>query len=187
MHDHEHLRNAMMGVAGGLVGTLAMGQFFRVVRAATSEHGGEGEQSDQQPEHSSSSPLDDISVTDIESRDDESAPATLARAGYERATGQQPREAVRDRMATGLHWGMGASMGALYGLARGDARGVDLAGGLAFGTAVWAAADELAVPMLGLSEGPTAHPPSVHLQGLGAHLVYGATTAAATYMLRRLV
>ena len=43
--------------------------------------------------------------------------------------------------------------------------------GLGYGAAVWAVADELMVPALGL--GPKEAPPKTHVRGLIAHLVYG--------------
>jgi uncharacterized membrane protein YagU involved in acid resistance len=48
--------------------------------------------------------------------------------------------------------------------------------GLAYAAALWLAADEIMVPALKLSKTPDEYPLSKHLEGLGAHLVYGATT-----------
>lgn len=188
MAQRDHLRDALVGVAAGAVGTLVMEQFFRALSALQSENGGADDDEGSDGGADEAHALDDISLTDIESREGESAPATLARAGYEALTGEEPSKELRNRLATGAHWGMGLSMGMIYGLARGRRNGgLDLLGGAAFGAAVWASADELAVPLLGLSAGPTAHPPSAHLKGLGAHLVYGAATAATAQAIGRLV
>src|ERR1700678_440275 len=43
--------------------------------------------------------------------------------------------------------------------------------------AVWAIADEIAVPALKLSKPPTDYPVSTHASALAAHLVYGISTA----------
>ncbi len=75
-----------------------------------------------------------------------------------------------------VHYAFGATVGAIYGELAEKDRGVSKASGVPFGAAVWLVADEIMVPALGLAQGPTAYPPSVHLQALGAHLVYGATT-----------
>jgi hypothetical protein len=40
--------------------------------------------------------------------------------------------------------------------------------------------DELAAPLLGLSDKPTAYHPARHAQSLVSHLGYGVATAAAT-------
>jgi uncharacterized membrane protein YagU involved in acid resistance len=56
--------------------------------------------------------------------------------------------------------------------------------GLPFGAAVWLLADELTVPALGLSKGPTAYPLSTHLYSVASHLLYGLTTEAVRRALR---
>jgi len=49
-------------------------------------------------------------------------------------------------------------------------------GGVPFGVAVWIVADEIGVPLSGLSKAPMEHPLEDHVSALTAHLVYGATT-----------
>jgi len=80
-----------------------------------------------------------------------------------------------------VHYLFGAAVGAIYGAyaERRQAEG----SGAAFGTTVWLAADEIAMPVLGLSDPTTRRPLEMHLQSLVAHLVYGT----ATEMTRRLV
>lgn len=51
----------------------------------------------------------------------------------------------------------------------------------------WSSRGLIAVPVLGLARGPTAHPASMHASMFGAHLVYGATTAAANRALSRVM
>jgi len=79
-----------------------------------------------------------------------------------------------------LHYAFGTAAGAVYGEAMEltGARGV-LVPGLAFGAALFALADEFAVPALGLSEKPTESPLSSHAFGLASHLVYGLGTEVA--------
>ena len=80
-----------------------------------------------------------------------------------------------------VHYLFGATMGAIYG-AHAERRQAD-SSGAAFGTTIWLAADEIAMPLLGLSDSTTRRPFEMHLQSLVAHLVYGT----ATEMTRRLV
>jgi hypothetical protein len=73
-----------------------------------------------------------------------------------------------------VHYGFGTAMGALYGLAYGFTprkvkRLQPLVSGSGFGTALFVGADEVAVPALGLSPGPTKAP-------IGAHLMAGPRT-----------
>lgn len=55
-------------------------------------------------------------------------------------------------------------------------KGGGLLTGLGFGVALFALADEVAVPELGLSSKPSELPLSSHLSALAAHLVYGMST-----------
>jgi putative membrane protein len=57
--------------------------------------------------------------------------------------------------------------------------------GVPFGAALWLAADELAVPALGLSKPLPEYPPSVHANALAAHLVYSLTTDLVRRAVRR--
>jgi uncharacterized membrane protein YagU involved in acid resistance len=56
-----------------------------------------------------------------------------------------------------------------------------------FGTGLFVAADEVAVPALGLSKSPREYPLSTHLYGLASHLVYGFTAEYVRRGVRRLL
>jgi hypothetical protein len=75
-----------------------------------------------------------------------------------------------------VHYAFGASMGALYSMAAEIYPEVTRGFGTGFGTALFAAADEVAVPMLGLAQGPNKYPLSSHASAFAAHLIYGVTT-----------
>jgi Protein of unknown function (DUF1440) len=72
------------------------------------------------------------------------------------------------------HYLFGAAMGAVYGAYA--QRRQSPTSGAGFGTAVWLAADEIAMPLLGLSHSTARRPLEMHLQSLVAHLVFGAAT-----------
>ena len=74
-----------------------------------------------------------------------------------------------------VHYAFGAGMGALYSMAAEVEPEVTRGLGTAFGSALFAFADELAVPLLGLAKRPTEYPLSSHASALAAHLVYGLT------------
>src|SRR5688572_21120976 len=80
-----------------------------------------------------------------------------------------------------VHYVFGAAVGAIYG-AYAERRQAIGSGG-AFGMTVWLAADEIAMPLLRLSDSTARRPVEMHLQSLVAHLVYGT----ATEMTRRSV
>jgi Protein of unknown function (DUF1440) len=74
-----------------------------------------------------------------------------------------------------VHYSLGTGVGGLYGVAAEIAPKVAAGLGLPFGAAFWLVVDESAVPLLGLSKGPTAYPLSTHVYALSSHLVYGLT------------
>ena len=78
--------------------------------------------------------------------------------------------------ATAIHFAFGAAMGGVYGALYEVSPATRQMGGAAFGTAVWAAADEVAMPALGLSGPTTEHPPERHVHAFASHIVFGVTT-----------
>jgi putative membrane protein len=87
-----------------------------------------------------------------------------------------------------VHYAFGTLMGALYGVAaemgsRRIGRNSVLSG-MGFGAALFAGADEAAIPALRLSKSPAEATWHEHLYGLASHLVYG-TTAAAVFKATR--
>jgi putative membrane protein len=74
-----------------------------------------------------------------------------------------------------VHYSLGTGVGGLYGAAAEIAPQVTAGAGLPFGAAFWLVVDEGAVPLLGLSKGPTAYPLSTHAYALSSHFVYGLT------------
>jgi hypothetical protein len=55
--------------------------------------------------------------------------------------------------------------------------------GVWFGVATWVAVDELALPLLGLADKPTAYHPTHHLQTLVERVAFGIAAAATTRLL----
>jgi putative membrane protein len=73
-----------------------------------------------------------------------------------------------------VHYGFGASMGALYGILTEFLPAVSAGRGLAYGAAVWAMADEVALPAAGMAKWWPEYPTRVHANALAAHLVYAS-------------
>jgi hypothetical protein len=166
---HGVYQGLAAGALAGLVGTWAMSEvqrlWTRVVDDAPPESaGGRHDARDWQErsEHQNSNEL-----------------AAQAIAGYllgRRLTQEELRVA-----APLAHYLFGAGVGAIYG-AYAERRRAG-GSGAAFGTTVWLAADEIAMPLLGLSDSTVRRPLEMHLQSFVAHLVYGT----ATEMTRRSV
>ncbi len=163
-------RGLVAGAVGGLVGTWAMSEIQRVWThvadgSAPRSAGGRHDARDWQErsEHQNANELAAQAV----------ARYTIGRPLTWRELGVA---------APLVHYTFGTAMGALYG-AYADRR--VSTSGAAFGTALWLAADEIAMPLLGLSDSPRRRPIEMHLQSWVAHLVYGATAELARRSMRR--
>jgi uncharacterized membrane protein YagU involved in acid resistance len=78
-------------------------------------------------------------------------------------------------------------MGGVYGALTELSPKVASGAGMPFGAALWLAADEVAVPALGLSKKPTESPAPIHAYALASHLVYGLTTDLVRRVVRRVL
>lgn len=83
-----------------------------------------------------------------------------------------------------VHYATGAAWGALFGALAPRLPAPVLAAGVAWGALVWLVNDEMIVPALGWSSGPTRYPASAHAKALASHVVYGAATDAGYRALR---
>ena len=150
--------SVLAGVAGGLVGSWAMTR-FHVALYGGGVTGVEEPQSHRPIEggrHDPTTKAAEIAVWPVTER-----PLT-------------PRE--KQLGGPVMHYLFGAGMGAVYGLLSSVWPGVRRGAGVPFGVAVWAVADEVALPLLGLAHPPQAYPLRTHAEMLAAHVVFGYTT-----------
>jgi putative membrane protein len=159
-HTSPLFRRALAGAIGGLAGTLIMNYAQRAWTRASG---------DRVPESAAGK----HDARDWQERDEHQNSNELAAqtvAGW--FTGRPlTREELRIA-APAIHFAFGALAGAVYGIQAG--RHADQSrSGAGFGTALWLAADEVAMPLLGLSGPATQRPASMHLQSLASHLAYG--------------
>jgi putative membrane protein len=154
-------RGIAAGAAGGLAGTLAMNYAQRLWTLAMNEPppasaGGKHDARDWQErrEHRNSNEL---------------AAQAIARVVV-------GRRLTRDELAVAapiVHFGFGAAVGAAYGAWVEARRPARAGSGAGLGATLWITADEIAMPVLGLSEPTTRRPVELHLQSFTAHIVYG--------------
>jgi uncharacterized membrane protein YagU involved in acid resistance len=162
--DYALWKGAIAGLVGGLAGAWLMNEFQAVwFRASEMPSHGRTNQEPQQPQRSDDSEPDDATVRAAEVISESVLGRTL--------TTEQKKLA-----GPIVHYTFGAITGVVYGAAAEAAPAVTSGYGVTFGTAVWLAADELAVPAFGLSKPVTAYPLSVHAYALASHLVYGVAT-----------
>lgn len=156
----ELVTHLLAGLAGGLVGAFVMERFQYALASLSPDVGGAPGGGGQQYRKPQSEPATYKAAEEI-------ARATAGRCipgPYKPAAGSV------------VHYAFGGAAGAIYGVATALKPDVAAGKGLAFGVAVWLAADEIGVPLAGLSKPPTAYPLKDHASALAAHLVYGATT-----------
>jgi hypothetical protein len=114
------------------------------------------------------------------------ATEALARIACEKLAGRPPDPRTKKLLAKGIHFVYGLGVAALYGAVRAGGRlprrraRHTVRDGLLLGAALWLVGDELAVPLLGLSDKPTSIPADRHARSLVAHVGFGVATAATT-------
>lgn len=115
----------------------------------------------------------------------EDATAALARHAYQRIAGRPPALPTKRRLSWAVHIGYGLLVAAIYGAVRGGRPRDVLRDGIALGSGLWLLGDELAVPLLGLTDKPTTYHPTQHLQSLALHLGFGVATAGTARYLEQ--
>jgi hypothetical protein len=173
----------VLGSLGGVAGIFAMQSYWQL---ATALNGGQDPRK-AKPANDEPQPLDSISLVGQQHEAGESSTAAMGRIAYQVITGKQPKsKETRTMLSYLVHWGISMSAAGMYGAVRGRVPLPDAEGGAAMGTSLWLLGDEVAMPLLGLTDGPTAYSPLLHLHAFGAHIAYGLTSALATQALRRL-
>ena len=163
--DADVIKGIVAGVAGGLLASLVMEQFQFVWNKAS-----EAIQSASEEE---------------KPKGHKAEPATVkaAQSISKNVFGKRLPKSRKKLAGEAVHYAMGTASAAIYGALAEASPITTIGDGLVFGTAVWLLADEVSVPALGLSKGPTKIPLSTHFYAFVSHLVYGWTTE----MVRRAV
>ena len=162
------LKGILAGAVGGLVASWTMNEFQKAWAAAEKQITG-GKQSQQ---------------GDQGSEDAEDATMKTADRISELLQGRHLTKEEKKKAGPVVHYAFGALMGAVYGASVEVNPAANALGGIPFGAILFAAADEVALSALGLSDKPAAYPLSTHLYGLVSHAVYGATTETVRRMVR---
>lgn len=185
MHNgHENpsiLKGLVIGLASGLLASWTMNQFQAAwTRAAAGAEKRHGAQS-MKPSHGS----EGDETRDVIEQDDPTV--ETAKVISENVFRRELKENEKEPAGAAVHYVFGTAMGGLYGVAAEISPGITAAAGLPFGAAFWLAADQVSVPLAGLSKAPTEYPVSTHVYSLASHLVYGATAEISRRTLRRVL
>lgn len=175
-------KGTVAGLIGGLVASWTMNQFQAAWSKATEgfekPHGAQS----MQPSEGD----DAIHASENNKQDQDDATVKAARAISE-IFGHELKESEKELGGAVVHYAFGTATGGLYGAFAELAPEVTVGAGLPFGAAFWLVADETAVPLLGLSKGPSEYPVSTHAYALTSHLVYGLTAELVRSALRRVL
>ena len=182
MHNGNNksvLKGLVAGLAGGLVASWTMNQFqaawTRIAEGSEKPHGAQS----MQPSEGSKG--------DQDTKEQDDATVETAKVISRNVFGHELQESEKKSAGAVVHYAFGTATGGLYGVLAEVSPQVTMAAGLPFGAAFWLIADEITVPVLGLSKGPTEYPISTHAYALASHLVYGMTAELSRRALRQVL
>jgi len=184
MRDREGnvWKGLVAGLAGGLVASWTMNQFqaawTRIQEGTEKPHGA---QSMQPSEGSQGNQSQDANP------EDDDATVKTAKVISREVLGHELQESEKKSAGAAVHYAFGTVSGGLYGALAELTPQVTIGAGVPFGAAFWLLADEISVPLLGLSKGPTEYPVSTHAYALASHLVYGATAELSRRAIRNVL
>jgi putative membrane protein len=167
--ERDVLKGIVAGLIGGLVASCSMNRFqaawTRLAEGFEKPHGAQsmqpsaGEKTGQRPSQNQ--------------EDQDDATVEAAKIISESIFGHELEESEKKPAGAAVHYAFGTATGGLYGAIAEVTPEVTTGAGLPFGAIFWVVADETAVPLLGLSKGPTEYSLSTHVYAFVSHLVYG--------------
>jgi putative membrane protein len=180
-NDANILKGMVAGLAAGLIASWTMNQFqaawTRIAEGTDKSHGA---QSMQPSEGSQGEQAQDTGEQD-------DATVETAKIISRNVLGHELQESEKESAGAAVHYAFGTATGGLYGALAEVTPQVTTAAGLPFGAGFWLLADEISVPLLGLSKGPTEYPVSTHVYALASHLVYGVTAELSRRAVRQVL
>jgi len=120
-------------------------------------------------------------------QEQDDATVETAKVISEGVFGHELQESEKKAAGAAVHYTFGTLSGGLYGALAELVPQVTTAAGVPFGAAFWLLADEISVPLLGLSKGAAEYPVSTHAYALASHLVYGATAELSRRAVRQIL
>jgi Protein of unknown function (DUF1440) len=180
----EFLKGAAAGTAAGIVGVITMTAqqllFDSFSRRLSSE--AVRELSERGGRHDIAQLKERAQKTGLRQRD-----ATVRTAEVVAKTISGQSLARRHRHIAGLtvHYTFAAVAGALHGMVAERYEVTGLSRGLLYGGVLWLFAEEVALPVSGLTKAAGEYSLQDHASGLAAHLMFGYTTARVQRWIRQ--
>ena len=166
---HQEEKNVWKGIVAGAVGGLVAAFVMSEYQVLTEKLSPE-DKSKKKPQDAREEP----------------ANVKAAEMISENALDHKLTKSEKEPAGEAMHYLMGGVSGAIYG-ATAELTGTTatMGAGLPFGSAVWAIADDVIVPALGLSKPLSETPLSTHAYALTSHWVYGLTTEIVRRAVRK--
>ena len=181
--DESILKGVAAGLIGGLIASWTMNQFqaawSRFTEGAEKPHGAQSMQPSAGDNGRAKQSENKMAQDD--------ATVKAAKAISEGIFGHELEESEKKPAGAAVHYAFGTATGGLYGAMAEVVPEITAGAGLPFGAAFWLVADEGAVPLLGLSKGPTEYPLSTHAYALASHFVYGLTAEVTRRSVRHIL
>ncbi len=163
------IKGALCGLAAGVGASAVMDIYWKIVKETL------GDRPEQKPKGKNDGQKEAQPSTQI-----------IADKVSEALTGKEVPRKDKAKAGVGVHYATGLIFGALFGIVAAVRPRLGIVGGLIYGAAIWALLDEIALRVLDIAPNPEKVPTSEHVQALGAHLVYGSSTALLTRLLLKL-
>jgi hypothetical protein len=176
-------RGVFTGIAAGIAATLVMDQFQKLSTAGYKEF----EKRKKLAEHESPWQIaHEQAQKEQASGEQEDSTEIVARKIAEVAGTHLPKE-QKKTAGRAVHYTFGTLMGIVYAVSAEVLPEVTTGAGTAFGTLLFLAADEVAVPAFQLSPSPLDTPATDQLQHWASHVVYGGSLELSRSLMRRLL
>lgn len=183
MKNNDVWKGCAAGLAGGLAATLVMTGLQNAWNSVTDRSKEHVPKANGNGTKSISQQLAEIRYAESNPQEKTNSakenPTETVAAKVVSVTGKQLSKQGKKTGGAVVHYAFGTIMGGLYGVALELApqwhRRNAIPSGLLMGGALFAAADEVALPAMQLTDSPAKIPLSMHVYGLASHLVYGAT------------
>ena len=176
-------RTVLTGLASGLAATLVMDQFLKL---ASSGHKVIEKQMKLADGESPWAIAHEQIQQEQQAAQQEGSTEIVARKLAETSGRHLTREQKKSA-GQAVHYTFGTMMGVVYAVAAEFVPEATTGGGTAFGTLLFLAADEMAVPALSLAPPPTRTPASDQLEHWAAHVVYGGALELFRNLVRRVL
>ena len=175
------LRGLATGITAGIAATLIMDQFQKI--STTGQKAAEKQL--RLANHESAEAIDRDQLQQEQQAEQQEDSTEIVARKIAEATGKELAPEEKKKAGQAVHYAFGTLMGAVYGVAAELVPEVTTGGGTAYGTILFLAADEVAVPAFQLSPPPTDTPARDHLQHWAAHVVYGGSLELVRSLMRR--